>query len=491
MSWVGMVTGLPSAGLRMLLVDSIKIRASACASADSGRGTPLLAPSKVAVTLVHLQLRTHDDHGPAGVVHALAQQVLAEPALLALQHVAEGLQRAVARSGDRAAAAAVVEQAVHGLLEPPLLVVHDDLGRAEVEQPLEPVVPVDDPAVQVVQVTGGEPATVELDHGPQVRRDHRDAVQDHAHGRVARVQERGHDLEPLEGAGLLLALAGADRVAQALRLGVQVEAGQPVLDGLRAHAAAEVPAEPVPHLAVEQLVALEVLDLQALEPAPDLLQAVDLLARAVPDLLALAVRALAELALRVALGALRLELGQVGLELGLARLDVGVAALLKLAALDADPRLQGRQVPLPGLVVHEGDHVGGEVDDLFQVLGRQVEQVAQPGRHTLEVPDVRDRRGQLDVAHPLAPPLGPGDFHAAALADDALEPDPLVLAAVALPVPGRTEDLLAEEPVLFRLERAVVNGLRLLDLTVRPLPDVLGGGEADAQVIEEVDVKHW
>jgi len=43
---------------------------------------------------------------------------------------------------------------------------------------------------------------------------------------------------------------------------VQVEAGQPVLDGLRAHAAAEVPAEPVPHLAVQQLVALEVLDLQ-------------------------------------------------------------------------------------------------------------------------------------------------------------------------------------------------------------------------------------
>ena len=33
MSWVGMVTGRPSAGLRMLLLDSMRMRASACASA--------------------------------------------------------------------------------------------------------------------------------------------------------------------------------------------------------------------------------------------------------------------------------------------------------------------------------------------------------------------------------------------------------------------------------------------------------------------------
>jgi hypothetical protein len=37
----------------------------------------------------------------------------------------------------------VVEQRVDGLLEHPLLVVDDDLRRAEVEQPLEAVVPVD------------------------------------------------------------------------------------------------------------------------------------------------------------------------------------------------------------------------------------------------------------------------------------------------------------------------------------------------------------
>ena len=44
-----MVTGRPSDGLRMLLVDSIRIRASAWASADSGRCTAIWSPSKSAL----------------------------------------------------------------------------------------------------------------------------------------------------------------------------------------------------------------------------------------------------------------------------------------------------------------------------------------------------------------------------------------------------------------------------------------------------------
>ena len=77
--------------------------------------------------LVHLQLRAHHDNGTAGVVHALAQQVLAEAALLALEHVGQGLQRTVVGAGDRAAAAAVVDQGVHSLLEHTLLVADDDV----------------------------------------------------------------------------------------------------------------------------------------------------------------------------------------------------------------------------------------------------------------------------------------------------------------------------------------------------------------------------
>src|SRR5690606_9273737 len=102
-------------------------------------------------------------------------------------------------------------------------------------------------------------------------------------------------------------------------------------------------------------------------------------------------------------------------------------------------------------------------------------------------PDVGDRGGELDVPHPLTADLGAGHLDAAALADDALEAHALVLAAVALPVPGGTEDLLAEQTVLLGLESPVVDGLGLLDLAVRPRADVLRGGQTDAQFVEDVD----
>ena len=40
--------------------------------------------------LIDFQFRTDDNDAPPGVVHALAQQVLAETPLLALEHIAEG-----------------------------------------------------------------------------------------------------------------------------------------------------------------------------------------------------------------------------------------------------------------------------------------------------------------------------------------------------------------------------------------------------------------
>src|SRR6202022_95885 len=100
----------------------------------------------------------------------LTEQVLAEAALLALEHVAQRLERTVARSGHGTPAPAVIEQRVDGLLEHALLVVDDDLGGTEVEQPLEAVVAVDHATVEVVEVAGGEPPAVELDHRRKRRR---------------------------------------------------------------------------------------------------------------------------------------------------------------------------------------------------------------------------------------------------------------------------------------------------------------------------------
>src|SRR5262249_16939319 len=124
-------------------------------------------------------------------------------------------------------------------------------------------------------------------------------------------------------------------------------------------------------------------------------------------------------------------------------------------------------------------------------LRRDVEQVAEPARDALEVPDVRDGRSELDVAHALAPDLLARHFDATPLADDALEPDALVLAAVTLPVLRGAEDLLAAQAVLLGLERAVVDRLRLLHLAVRPGTDLVGGGERNRELCGVVHVEHW
>src|SRR5205085_8873342 len=80
------------------------------------------------------------------------------------------------------------------------------------------------------------------------------------------------------------------------------------------------------------------------------------------------------------------------------------------------------------------------------------------------------------------------DLDAAAIADHALETDPLVLTAVALPVFGRAEDLLAKQTVAFGLERAVVDRLGFFDFAEGPCTNLLGRCQTDSHRVEIVDV---
>ena len=190
--------------------------------------------------LVQLELRADDDDRTAGVVDALAEQVLAEPTLLALEHVGERLQRPLVGTGDGLAAAAVVEEGVHRLLQHPLLVADDDVRRVQLLEPLQPVVAVDDAAVEVVQVGGGEAATVEGNQRAQVRRDDRDHIEHHPFRLVAADAEGLHHLEAL---GDLLALGlavGLPHVlAQLLGELVHVDAAEHLANGLAAHPGGE------------------------------------------------------------------------------------------------------------------------------------------------------------------------------------------------------------------------------------------------------------
>ena len=86
--------------------------------------------------LIDLQLGAYHNNGAAGVVHTLAQQVLAEAALLTLEHVAQGLESAVISAGDGASTAAVVDQRIHGLLEHTLFIADNDIRGLQLHKTL-------------------------------------------------------------------------------------------------------------------------------------------------------------------------------------------------------------------------------------------------------------------------------------------------------------------------------------------------------------------
>ena len=352
--------------------------------------------------LVQLQLRSHGDHRAGAVVDTLAEQVLAEPTLLPLDHVGERFQRSVVRPQHGTPTAAIVHQRVHGVLQHPLFIADNHLGGVEIEQLLQPVVPVDETSIKVIEIGGREVAALQKHERPEIRGDHRHDVLHHPLGLVARVENGLDDLQATD--ELLRLLLAPSR----LELGLEL---------------------------FDQLLQVDLAD---------------------------------ELAHRLGSG-VRLE-----------RITVLFPAHAEL--------FLGQQLLLLQLRVTGIDHdVILVVDHSLEVRRFHGEEVSQPRRHRLEEPDVHDGRGQVDVAHPLTAHSGMRDLDSAAIADDAAVLDPLVLAAEALPVPLRSEDPLAEQTVLLGTVGAVVDGLRLLNLSVRPRENVVRGSQPDVNRTVVVD----
>ena len=153
--------------------------------------------------LVQLERWTHRNHGTTGVIHALAQQVLAETTRLTLDHVGQGLQSTLVGTRHGLAATAIVQQAVHGFLQHALFVARNDLRCLQLQQAAQTAVAVDHTTVQIVQVGGREAATVQWHQRTQIRRQHRQHVQHHPLRLDAGFLERFQDLQTL---GVLLDL---------------------------------------------------------------------------------------------------------------------------------------------------------------------------------------------------------------------------------------------------------------------------------------------
>ncbi|CDE83531.1 predicted protein [Coraliomargarita sp. CAG:312] len=147
--------------------------------------------------LVQLQVRSDDDNRTARIVDALSQQVLAEAALFALEHVGYALERAIAGAGHWPAVAAVVEKGVYGFLEHALLVVDNDVGRLHLHEAAQAVVAVDYAAVKVVEVASGESAAFQRDQRAQIRRNNGQHFKYHPFRTGSAFYETLHELKAL------------------------------------------------------------------------------------------------------------------------------------------------------------------------------------------------------------------------------------------------------------------------------------------------------
>ena len=96
--------------------------------------------------------------------------------------------------------------------------------------------------------------------------------------------------------------------------------------------------------------------------------------------------------------------------------------------------------------------------------------------------------GQLDMAHALTTHLGQGDFNATLFTDYATMLQTLVLTAQAFVVLDRTKDSRTKQTITLRLERAVVNGLRLFNFAKRPGADQIRRRKRDADLVELRDL---
>src|SRR5205807_367956 len=110
--------------------------------------------------------------------------------------------------------------------------------------------------------------------------------------------------------------------------------------------------------------------------------------------------------------------------------------------------------------------------------------MADARRQSLEKPDVRTGRCQLNMAQALTTNIGQRDFNAALVADNAPMLHALVLAAQALPVCDGTKDAGAEQPIALRFKGAIVDGFRLGYFPMRPATDLLRRSQADSNGIK-------
>ena len=118
--------------------------------------------------------------------------------------------------------------------------------------------------------------------------------------------------------------------------------------------------------------------------------------------------------------------------------------------------------------VHFQNDASREINYALQVGNGQVQQKSEARRHAPDKPDMRNRRCQLDVPHPLPSHYRARHLYAAFVADDAFIADAAVFSAIAFVIALRPENSLVKKPVFLGALRPVIDGFGFGNLAPRP-----------------------
>ena len=190
--------------------------------------------------LIHFKLRTYDYNRTSRIINTLAEKVLTETSLLALEHIRKGFERTVIRTGHGLAAAAVVYKRVNRLLKHTLLVADYYIRSMQLKQPLKSVVAVYNTSVKIVKVACGETSAVKLYHRTEIRRYYRNNVKYHPLRTVSGLSERLKHLKALEKTYALLSGSILKLRSQFIAGFVEIDFAQQLLYSLGAHSRLEI-----------------------------------------------------------------------------------------------------------------------------------------------------------------------------------------------------------------------------------------------------------
>ncbi|MNN67037.1 hypothetical protein D3C81_1826490 [compost metagenome] len=93
------------------------------------------------------------------------------------------------------------------------------------------------------------------------------------------------------------------------------------------------------------------------------------------------------------------------------------------------------------------------------------------------------------MAHTFAADFSAGNFHAAAVADNALITDAFVFTTVTFPVFLRSKDTFAEETFFFRFQSTIVDGFRFFYFSAGPRTNFFRRSKPDFHKFKIVNVQ--